>query len=97
MSVDEFYDMTPKEYDYAIEDDWQLRINKERRGFEAARLVCVTIRNAQITRLRHEIRDPSEYMPFPWEKKEQSQNDIKERLLLFAQMHNRSIDKKKAK
>ncbi len=95
ITVEEFYGMSPRELDYALEDHAEQTKATRHAIFEAARLVCVTVRNAQITKPTSVIRKPEEYMPFPWEKEEVSQESLKDKLLGWAEMHNVRADKKK--
>ena len=80
MSINEFYELTPVEFDEALKALTTLMTKDHERNFktsmEVARYLAVHIWNSAGKSLKHPIRNIQEAFPFSWE--EQKSQTIEE-------------------
>ena len=63
-----FYDMTPLEFHYAIQESRRLREEQIHALYDVARFSLMHHWNMGIKRLRRALKTPNELVEFPWEK-----------------------------
>lgn len=86
LSWDEFLELSPIEFHWALKDSNMREFNLQRSIFEAMRIQTVHLMNISGKSLKREITNPQQWMPFVWEKttksvKKQSVEEMKEILL----------------
>lgn len=86
LSIDDFYDLTPLEFKYAIKILADTEIDVFKTRFEVARYMAFHIWNSAGRSLKHLYKDPKEVGLFGWEgedtlNKKQSVEEIKQGLL----------------
>lgn len=82
LTVDDFNDLTPKEFDEALKAWYKLK-NQEsqtniRVQYEVARFLAVQIWNSAGKMLKSDIKSPKEFFPFPWDNEDQEEGHVKE-------------------
>jgi len=102
LSVDEFYDLAPIEFKYALKTDSEREIDRFKTKYEVARYIVRHIWNSAGKTIKrgHEYKEAKDVGLFGWEQeeilsKEQSVDDIKSTLLGIARSFNKRFDKKK--
>jgi len=90
ITIDAFYDMTPKQFYYMLQArrDWEeQRVKHEMQvAYEVERLGCVMVINSQLKR-KDQYKDVQDLIRFTWEgaePKKQSVSEMKEILLGIA-------------
>lgn len=92
MTHEQFRGMTPRRYTLALGDHAQMQQGSTRSAYEAARIVAISVWNAAGKTLKRPIKDPTDFMPLPWDKrKEQTPQDMKTMLMAIAKAHNRKV------
>lgn len=91
LTVWEYYQMTPRETAMAFEAHVEKEKQDTQRLYETTRLIAVNVWNAAGNRLKKPIRDPKEFMPFPWESAEQT--DLDRALRMWVRTHNKRVEK----
>lgn len=77
ISLDEFNDLTPREFDEAMKAWNKIQTvtleNQVHLTYEAARFIVVQMWNSAGKSLKSDIRDAKEAFPLPWEKEQQTE------------------------
>lgn len=63
----DFYDLTPVELRYALEDEQEVYESRLKPTLEVIRLQTLILRNVHYER-KDQISDPKRLFPFPWDK-----------------------------
>lgn len=95
IPVDAFYDMTPREFYYALKAKMNEEDNQFKSMMEAARFISMNIWNSAGKSLKKSITDPKKLLPFPWDKiaiKKQSAEEMKSILMGIARDQNRYVE-----
>lgn len=96
MSVAEFYDLSPVEFFYSMEEYGERQMTYHKVVYDSMRLQTFFLVNLQLAR-KDKIKDVHKLMPFPWDKeqskevKKQSVEEMKQILLGIV----KSVKKKK--
>lgn len=89
MSVSEFYDLSPVEFYYAMEEYSEIQMTHHKTTYDSMRLQTVFLLNVQLSK-KDRIREVTQLMKFPWDKevvkgeKKQSVEEMKQILLGIA-------------
>lgn len=83
ITPEQYYQMTPVEFQRALDDYAEQKKEQEQTQFEAARYLAVNVWNAQGRFLRAQVNNPVEFLPFPWEKERQKAQSWQEMLNLM--------------
>lgn len=99
ITVGEFYNMTPVEFHYALEDIANSQMETIKSRMEAARFIAVHIWNSAGKSMKHKQFDPHKLLPFSWDVskpvEKQSVNTMKTVMMGITKKQNSRIDKKK--
>lgn len=98
LTVDAFYDMTPREFFFALKAKTQEEDNNFKSMMEAARYISLNIWNSAGKSLKRAETDPKKLLPLPWDKitvKKQSVEEMKSILMGIAKDQNKYVDKMK--
>jgi len=80
ISPEAFFELTPKEFYYAMEIVAERQSSQARQQFEVARYTAVAIINYTSTILKDRIKDPRRVLPLPWDEKSISKPQTQEEL-----------------
>lgn len=103
LTVDEFYDLTPIEFKYALKDIHEIEADAYKTKYEIARYIAYHIWNSAGKALKGTgYKEPKEVGLFGWEaeemlNKKQSLEEIKNTLFSIAGSVNKRDKKKKKK
>ena len=104
LAVDEFYDLAPIEFKYAIKNINEAETDVYKTRYEVARYLARHIWNSAGKSIKkgYEYKEPKEVGLFGWEveevvSKKQSVELMKQKLLRIAERSNKQFDKKKGK
>lgn len=82
--MDEFYDMSPKEYYHAMKGYWDREVRHMRQSYEVMRMHAVLTINPHLPRGK-QIGDPRKLIRFTWEGvKVQTMEEMKAMLMAMA-------------
>lgn len=84
LSVQQFYEYTPREFSHALKIKGQEETNTYRTAMEAARLVAVNVWNSAGKSLKKTEEDPTKLVPLPWDKERAPKKQSAEDMLAIA-------------
>ena len=98
LNVLEFYELTPKEFYYAIEETNQREMNEVKSNYVRTRWLAKHIWNSRKRHFPSFIKDAKDIEPFPWEQEtKQSLANMKVAMLNIFYAFKRTGTKKKNK